>query len=355
MNAVSPLRLSFSRCNARTQPCLQRNFRSSGFIQSPCNKSSVPTKTSKKKKSGLSKDQKPKRKRNISAEDFKLYSEEDKALLKESYTPAQLEAIEAGEAAIDREDLARQATLRNDPFAFAYYDDFAKIHPVVDNPVRPPKGKNYDPKQRLKTEDEITEDLAKFVQNMPEEPSRLDYMKYIDNVRLTKGKEEAERNPRSSLAPEIPKGLEALKQPGTRMGEADINPSMKRLMKQTGFSFEDIRKLRVKNLVTHRVVNQTKMGKIQSMYFLNVAGNGKGLLGIGEGKSTELEDAKTQAHHNAIRNLQPIPRYENRTIFGDVKVKMGAVEVELMTRPPGTCSKRKPILTATDNLHRLWS
>jgi len=37
----------------------------------------------------------------------------------------------------------------------------------------------------------------------------------------------------------------------------------------------------------------------------------------------------------AIRNLQPIPRYEERTIFGDVKGKVSAVEVKLFARPPG--------------------
>ncbi|KAL8742979.1 MAG: hypothetical protein Q9184_008169 [Pyrenodesmia sp. 2 TL-2023] len=71
------------------------------------------------------------------------------------------------------------------------------------------------------------------------------------------------------------------------------------------------------------------------MYFLAVAGNGRGLVGIGEGKSAEPEEARTQAKNAAIRNMQPIPRYEGRTIYGDVKGKVAATEVELMTRPPG--------------------
>lgn len=244
-------------------------------------------------------------------------------------------AIEAGEAAIDPHDLAIQGTMREDPMAFEYTDDFSKIHPVIDKPVRAPE-ENIDPKLRYKSEDEIAGDFAKFVRDLPENASRLDYMKFVDNMRLTVGKEEAERNPPSSLAPEIPKGLKALQRPGTKVGEADIDPAMKRLMRQTGLSLQDIRRFRVKNLVSHRVVNQTRMGKIQSQFYLTVAGNGKGLLGIGEGKSAEPEDARRQAVFNAIRNAQPIPRYEDRTIYGDVKVKMGAVEIELMTRPPGT-------------------
>ena len=279
------------------------------------------------------------------AKDFKPYSEEDKKKLVThlKYTPAQLAAIEAGEAAIDPKDLAEQATMRGDSFAFEYYDDFATVHPVVDKPIRAPE-ENYDPKLRYKNEDEIAEDFAKFIDEMPEDATRLDYMKFTDNLRLTVGKEEAERNPVSSLAPAIPKGLESLKQRGLgKPGEIEVDPGMKRLMRQTGFSLEEIRKFKVKTLVTHRVVNQTRMGKIQSIYFLTVAGNGKGLLGIGEGKSAEGEDARRQAYYAAIRNVQPIPRYENRTIFGDVKVKMGAVELELMTRPPGMYN-RKPCL-----------
>ena len=323
MSITTPLRCVFSTCAAPTRPLLLRNFScsSSRLLPPP--------------------EKRPRKKYKITGKDFKPYSDADKEKIKETYTPTQVSALEAGEAAINPEDLATQATLRDDPFAFNYIDDFSKIHPLIDKPVRAPK-ENIDPKLRYKNEDEITEDFAKFVQDMPEEPTRLDYMKFVDNLRLTVGKEEAERNPRSYLAPEIPKGLEALQQRGLKVGEADIDPAMKRLMRQTGFSLEAIRKFRVKNLVMHRVVNQTRMGKIQSMYYLTVAGNGKGLLGIGEGKSAEPEDARRQAHFNAIRNLQPVPRYEDRTIFGDVKVKFGAVELELMTRPPGKhCWRRQ--------------
>ena len=272
----------------------------------------------------------------LKPEHFKTYTDKNKKILKEWYTPAQFAAIEAGESAVDPQDLAEQATLRDGPWAFDYLDDFAQIHPVIDKPVRAPE-ENYDPKLRYKNEDEIGEDFAKFIQDLPDEPTRLDYMKFRDNLRLTVGKEEAERNPRNYLAPDIPKGIPEMKKYGStrKPGEVEIDPAMKRLMRQTGYSLDQIRRFRVKNLVTHRVVNQTKMGKIQSQYFLTVAGNGRGLLGIGEGKSTEPEDARRQAHFAAIRNAQPIPRYEDRTIFGDVKVKIGAVELELMTRPPG--------------------
>ena len=340
MGGHACLRCLFSKSVAPPR-ILRRQFHfSSGLRQA----SNLPKTSNKSSKDARKKEVTPTR---TAAEKFPAYSEEDKKKLTThlKYTPAQLTAIEAGEAAIDPQDLADQASLRGDPFAFEYLDDFATINPVIDHPVRAPK-ENHDPNMRYKTEDELAGDFVKFIEEMPEDGnvSRLDIMKFTDNLRLTVGKEEAERNPISSLAPAIPKGLEALQQKGVaRPGHIEIDPGTKRLMRQTGFSLEEIRRFRVKNLVVHRVVNQTKMGKIQSVYYLTVAGNGKGLLGIGEGKSTEAEEGRRQSQFAAIRNVQPIPLYEERTIYGNVKVKMGAVELELMSRPPGMCNQEQDI------------
>jgi small subunit ribosomal protein S5 len=105
---------------------------------------------------------------------------------------------------------------------------------------------------------------------------------------------------------------------------------------------KEISRLRVKNLVNHRVVNQTRMGKIQSLYFLTIAGNENGMLGIGEGKAAEDEDGRRQAMMNAIRNMRPVPRYEERTIYGDVQAKVGASVVQLSARSPGMLHEIQP-------------
>jgi small subunit ribosomal protein S5 len=110
---------------------------------------------------------------------------------------------------------------------------------------------------------------------------------------------------------------------------------MLRLRQQTGLTEQEISRIRIKNLVSHRVVNQTRMGKIQSLYFLTIAGNQDGMLGIGEGKAAEDEDGKRQAMMNAIRNMRPIPRYEERTIYGEVEGKVGGSIVQLSARSPG--------------------
>ncbi|KAL8871088.1 MAG: hypothetical protein Q9174_003007 [Haloplaca sp. 1 TL-2023] len=269
--------------------------------------------------------------KRVTAKDLPSYSESEMATLSKRYTPEQIAAIEAGEAAVDPTDLAEQGALREDPMRLSYIDDFSSIHPVVDKPIRAPEG-NYDPNLRFKDEDELEEDMVDWIKDMPDNPSRLDWMKFMDKTRLTVGNEAAERNPRSSLAPDIPK-LKILK--SKSLEDEDIDPPTRRLMRQTGFTFKEVKKFRIKNLVAHRVVNQTRLGKIQSMYYLTVAGNGRGLIGIGEGKSAESDEAKTQAKNAAIRNMQPISMYEGRTIYGDVKGKVSATEVELMTRPPG--------------------
>ncbi|KAL8894359.1 MAG: hypothetical protein Q9207_008516 [Kuettlingeria erythrocarpa] len=329
MNSAQPLRCLFAKATPTHGRPMRRLFQTSTCLHA---RPSPKHKSIKASDLGLVQ-KKKKGQKQVTAKDLPPYSKSDQAALTRLYTPAQLAAIEAGEAAVDPKDLAEQGAAREDPMKINYLDDFSTIHPVVDKPIRAPD-ENYDPNLRFKTGEELTEDLTNWTKDLPEgyEPKRLDWMKFMDNTRLTVGKEEAERNPRSYLAPEIPK-LDILKR-GSTEGE-EIDAATRRLMRQTGYSHRDIKRFRVKHLVQHNVTNQTRMGKIQSMYFLAVAGNMKGLVGIGEGKSAEPEEARTQAKNAAIRNMQPISRYEGRTIYGDVKGKVAATEVELMTRPPG--------------------
>lgn len=144
------------------------------------------------------------------------------------------------------------------------------------------------------------------------------------------------------VAPDIPK----INDPTVRWGppedeipdlglEEEAVAAYSRVAKQMNTTVEALRKFRVKTLVNHRVVNQTRLGKIQSVYFLCVAGNERGLVGIGEGKAAEADEAKRVATLNAIRNMTPILRYEDRTVYGEVVGKSGAVEVRLSARQPG--------------------
>lgn len=270
------------------------------------------------------------------------------------YSEAQLAAIEAGESSIETDDLLNQAAAREDPWQISYPgisvpEDFSHIDPVVDKPVKAPYS-NFDPNQRMKEDEELEDDFAKFIQDMPEEPEAIDWLKFHDNLRLTVGKEEAERNARSFEAPELFQPGESFLGMGDKAkpfrkqlkddrkdkkDDDEVTPALLRLMQMTGYDRKQIQSLRVKSIISHFVVNQTRLGKIRKMYILSIAGNGLGLLGIGEGKSDEPGEAKIQSQYRAIRNMQPVLRYENRTIYGDVKGKVGATELQLYTRPPG--------------------
>jgi small subunit ribosomal protein S5 len=184
---------------------------------------------------------------------------------------------------------------------------------------------------------------------MPDNATGADFVKFTDELRLTHGKEENELNPHSALVPDLFGPGETIDEPrveerktAAEKGEKErslqaeeMTDALKSLLLATGYTANQIRDFRLKTLVSHSVVNQTRLGKVRRAYRLSIAGNGNGLLGVGEGKSDEAADAKTQSQYRAIRNMQPIPRYENRTIFGDVSGKVGAVELQLMHRPPG--------------------
>lgn len=222
------------------------------------------------------------------ASHLRPYTEREKKLLAMKYTPEQMKAIEEGEKAIDPTDMMTQGRFRTDPMRIDYIDDFATQRPGLD---------------------------------------RIKAGAHAEDAPLVEGMQplvDAMGGPR-------PKQSKS----GKQDQEEEEDPRLLRLSQQTGLSKEAIRKIRVKNLVSHRVVNQTRMGKIQSLYFLTIAGNQDGMLGIGEGKAAEDEDGRRQAMMNAIRNMKPIPRYEERTIFGEVEGKVGASVVKLSSRPPG--------------------
>jgi len=215
------------------------------------------------------------------------YTDREKELLAMKYTPDQLEAIEVGEQTIGDEDLQIQGRPRTDPMRISYYDDFSKIRPIIDHPA---------------SGSEDTSDIGALLKSSSS----------------------------SSSSPETP----TVQQTRQQIAES-TDPRILRVSQQTGLTPAEIQRLRVKNLVSHRVVNQTRMGKIRSMYYLTIAGNGDGLLGVGEGKSVEPEEGLKQSKMAAIRNMRPVPRYEGRTIYGTLEKKVGATKVQLYSRPPG--------------------
>ncbi|KAH6656861.1 ribosomal protein s5-like protein [Truncatella angustata] len=308
-------------------------------------------------------------------EQFQPYTPEELEILKKHYTSEQMEALEAGEAAIDPQDLSVQGRLRKDPYRLPYLDDFSRIVPTID---RQPK-KSTQPKEDAKwlTEEEHLLDFfegqdahiksllartsfteKEWEAKPPQEKKRI----ITDVVRQVRENAERQKLPESvqaaahffetsmlndgnrpsasALAPSLGKDIPGV----TGLYSSPIDPEdqgldddgiYQDLKKRTGMSVKQMKELTCKVLVVRMVHNQTRLGKIRSVWVMAIAGNKNGRLGIGEAKSVENGVAVQKAKLLAIRNMQPIRRYEDRTIHGDVTAKIGATIVKLQARPPG--------------------
>ncbi|KAI8253755.1 37S ribosomal protein S5 [Colletotrichum sp. SAR11_239] len=117
--------------------------------------------------------------------------------------------------------------------------------------------------------------------------------------------------------------------------ELDGTGEFTKIKAATGMRIADIQTIITKPLVMRWVHNQTRLGKIRSISIIVAAGNGNGRLGLGEAKSTDLDVARTTAKMLAIRNMKPIRRYEDRTIYGEVQKKISGTVVKIQSRPPG--------------------
>jgi small subunit ribosomal protein S5 len=308
-------------------------------------------------------------------EQFQPYTPEELAILKKHYSPEQMEALEAGEAAIDPKDLSVQGRLRRDPYKIPYLDDFSRILPSID---RQPKTAG-PPKENMRwlTDEEHLLDYfegqdghlkpilsrANITEKAWDAKSPEDKKRIIEQVKrgLQKHKEVSElpdtvrasqhllevsmlndgsTPSNSAVAPGLGKNIAGVSGTYTNpidpedygLDDEGIYQDTK---KQTGMSVQQMKDLTVKVLVVRFVHNQTRLGKIRSVWAMAIAGNKNGRLGIGEAKSVENSVAMQKARLRAIKNLQPIRRYENRTIHGDVEGKVGATVVRLQARPPG--------------------
>ncbi|KAF4984628.1 hypothetical protein FZEAL_204 [Fusarium zealandicum] len=364
---------------------------------------------------------------------FAEYSPEDKDMLKGHYTQQQMDAIEAGEKAVDPEDMIMQGRLRDDPYKPDYVEDYTvldpryDVKPEVDGSPRevqwPTHNEwidNYGSKMMRitdkKTSDQLTRAMVRALrrvkesqgddlidlteaelQDMENDPelakryiveekkdkadksdepapdansSGPEYMTRAQAMKADEAVDEAwkqeldkiigfasqgEVEPTSiELIQDGPAGVDRAntaeapdlgKVPGVSglykhavdpedQGQDDSG-KYQEIKRLTGMSLKEIRSLVTKGLVTRYVSNQTRLGKVRSTSVVAIAGNGNGRLGLGMAKSTEPGVAEETAQMLAIRNMKPIRRYENRTIYGNVTSKISGTVVELMARPPG--------------------
>jgi small subunit ribosomal protein S5 len=88
-------------------------------------------------------------------------------------------------------------------------------------------------------------------------------------------------------------------------------------------------------ILIRRVTQQTGKGKIHRQYCMMIVGNGDGLVGYGEGKDEDATRAADKAFAQAVRNMDWVERFEDRTIWTDIDSKLGATRVILRPRPVG--------------------
>lgn len=86
----------------------------------------------------------------------------------------------------------------------------------------------------------------------------------------------------------------------------------------------------------NRVAKTVKGGRTMSFAAVVVVGDGKGRVGYGSGKASEVPEAVVKATNEAKKNMVRIPLREGRTLHHDVAGRFGAGKVVLRTAPAGT-------------------
>jgi small subunit ribosomal protein S5 len=100
-------------------------------------------------------------------------------------------------------------------------------------------------------------------------------------------------------------------------------------------------------LIRRRITQQTGKGKIHRQFVLMVVGNGNGLVGYGQGKDEDAPSAESKAFAQAVRNMDWVERFEDRTIWTDINTKLGATQLIMRPRPVGFGLRCNP------NLHQV--
>lgn len=301
---------------------------------------------------------------------FPNYTPDEVEVLSKRYSPEQMAALQAGEAAIDPRDLTIQGRLRIDQYRLNYIDDFSTYQPVIDKMPRdkaPP-----DTSATWMTDDQFG-DAFLSPHDTDIEPTRdargnltpaemrarygfqPDYFQPINEAKLGQMENEdmdfakfwqeqtmltgSAHTGNTALAPPIGDPLGLYKVQSELEEKAAENDDKEgtytELRRQTGLSMSDLGLIMHKPLVQRFVSCMTRLGRVQRFSIVVAAGNGDGMLGLGVGNSIEASEATMMAQINAIRNMLPVRRYENRTIYGNVEAKYGATVVQLSARPPG--------------------
>ena len=85
-----------------------------------------------------------------------------------------------------------------------------------------------------------------------------------------------------------------------------------------------------------RVSKTVKGGRIMKWSALVVVGDGKGLIGYGLGKASEVPEAIRKGLEDAKKNMFSVPLTENKTLPHDIMGEYGSGRVLIRPAVPGT-------------------
>ncbi|KAJ6470117.1 hypothetical protein C8R47DRAFT_1149557 [Mycena vitilis] len=88
-------------------------------------------------------------------------------------------------------------------------------------------------------------------------------------------------------------------------------------------------------LKVYTAKKQTGKGKLARGVYVSIVGDGKGMVGVGFGKHELMNIAQQKSFRDAVRNMDWVERFEDRTIWTEVRTKFGATTVILRPRPVG--------------------
>ncbi|KAF5368883.1 hypothetical protein D9758_003103 [Tetrapyrgos nigripes] len=97
-------------------------------------------------------------------------------------------------------------------------------------------------------------------------------------------------------------------------------------------------------LLQRSVIQQTGKGKIRHIQVFVVVGNGKGAVGMGMGTAAEFPEASSKARIAAMKNLDYVDRFEDRTVWTEMETKFGSTRIHLRPRPVGFGLRCGPVM-----------
>lgn len=133
-------------------------------------------------------------------------------------------------------------------------------------------------------------------------------------------------NPRMFDTEEAPYGIDPISRIKDKPGQTVERPPPRDHKRHLDYIFP---------IVARRVTKQTGKGKISRQSLWMLVGDGKGLVGLGLGKGEFPNVAKDLAMDQAVKNVDFVQRFENRTIWTEMETKFGATRIVMRPRPVG--------------------